>query len=102
MHIKSVKMTISKNKIMRFFLMSQGPLNPKNQVPRSKGVTCIPLTDRQTDRQTDTLESDYRVHPFRVSGVFPSTYHHGSALSTCNQASIQFVELTGSMMSTID
>ena len=29
MHIKSVKMKISKNKKMRFLLMSQGSLNPK-------------------------------------------------------------------------
>ena len=35
---------------------------PKNCVPRSKGVTCSPFTDGQThthtDRQTDT-QSDY-------------------------------------------
>ena len=32
-----------------------------------------------THRQTDTHESDYWGHPFRISGVFPSTYHQGSA-----------------------
>ena len=26
-----------------------------------------------------THESDYCGHPFRVSGVFPSTYHQGSS-----------------------
>ena len=36
-------------------------------------------THRQTDTQTDTYESDYRGNPFRVSGVFPSTYHQRSA-----------------------
>ena len=36
-------------------------------------------THRHTDTQTDTHESDYCGHPFRVSGVFPSTYHQGSA-----------------------
>ena len=28
--------------------------------------------------QTDTHESEYRGQPFRVSGIFPSTYHQGS------------------------
>ena len=40
-------------------------------------------TERQTD--TDTHESDYCGHPFRVSGVFPSTYHQGSAQLSLNQ-----------------
>ena len=52
MPIKSVKMKISKN------------------VPRSKAVA---------PEWTDGHESDYRGHPFRVSGIFPSTYHQGSA-----------------------
>ena len=47
---------------------------PKNQVPRSKSVLCSLLTDRRTDRH----ESEYRGHPFRVSGIVPSTYHQGS------------------------
>ena len=32
-----------------------------------------------TDGRTDTHESDYCWHPFRVSRVFPSTCHQGSA-----------------------
>ena len=44
-------------------------------VPRRKSVPCSP----SIDTQTDTHESDYCGHPFRVSGVFPSTYHQGSA-----------------------
>ena len=39
----------------------------------SKGVHCSP----RTHRQTDTHKSKYRGHPFRVSGIFPSTYHLG-------------------------
>ena len=35
-------------------------------------------TDRRTDGHTDRHESEYRGHPFRVSGIFPSTYHQGS------------------------
>ena len=35
--------------------------------------------DGRTDRQTNTHESDYCGHPLRLSGVFPSTYHQGSA-----------------------
>ena len=31
---------------------------PKNQLPRSKGVTCSPRTDGQTDGQPDR-QSDY-------------------------------------------
>ena len=32
----------------------------------------IKISKKKTDRQTDTHESDYRGHLFRVSGVFPS------------------------------
>ena len=42
-------------------------------------MLCSPHIDRHTGRQTHTHESDYCGHPFRVSGVFPSTYHQGSA-----------------------
>ena len=55
MPIKSVKIKISKNKKMRFFLISQGSLNPKIRVlgqkvcPAARG-----RTDRHTDRQTHT------------------------------------------------
>ena len=75
MPIKSVKMKISKNKKMRFFLMSQGSLNPKI---RFLGQNVWSAAPSQTDRQTDT-QSDYWGHPFRVSGLCPSTYHQGSA-----------------------
>ena len=70
--IKSVKMKISKNKKMIFFLMSQGSFNPKI---RFLGQKVCPVARRQTH----THESDYCGHPFRVSGVFPSTNHQGSA-----------------------
>ena len=43
-----------------------------------KGVLCSPRAHRQTDRHTDRHESEYRGHPFRVSGIFPSTYHQGT------------------------
>ena len=32
----------------------------------------------RTDTHTNTHESEIRGHPFRVSGIFPSTYHQGS------------------------
>ena len=74
MLIMSVKMTISKNKKMRFLLMSQGSLNPKIKFLGQK--VCSVARERI---DTHTHESDYCGHPFRVSGVFPSTYHQGSA-----------------------
>ena len=40
-------------------------IQPKNQVPRPKGVPCSPSTDRHTHTQ-----SDYCGHPFKVSGFF--------------------------------
>ena len=48
-------MKISKNKKMRFFLMSQGSLNPKIRFLGQKMCSVARLrTDRQTDTQTDT------------------------------------------------
>ena len=64
MPIKSVKMKISKNKKMCFFLMSQGSLNPKI---RFLGQKMWPVARSQTHRRTDT-QSDYWGHPFRISG----------------------------------
>ena len=46
----------------------------KHYVPRSKSVLSSSHTDGQTDK-THTHESENRGHPFRVSGIFPSTYH---------------------------
>ena len=59
MPIKSVKMKISKNKKMRFFLMSQESLDPKIWFigPKVSSVARVQTdrhTDTQTDRQTDT------------------------------------------------
>ena len=55
MPIKSVKMKISKNKKMCFFLMSQGSLNPKIRFLGQKMCSVARVrTDRHTDRQTHT------------------------------------------------
>ena len=64
---------ISKNK--KLFL-SHVPmiLQSKNQVPRPKGVLCSSDADRQTDRH----ESEYRGHPFRVSGFFKFSFNLSS------------------------
>ena len=67
-------MKIPKNKKMRFFLMFQGPFNPKI---RFLGRNVCSVAREQTDRHTDRHESEYRGHPFRLSGMFPSTYHQG-------------------------
>ena len=68
MSIKSIKMKTLRKK-MCFFLMSQGPFSPKIRFLDQKvcSVAC-----EQTDRH------GYRGHPFRVPGIFPSTYHQGS------------------------
>ena len=44
-------------------------MQPKNYIPISKTV--------HTDRRTDRHKSEYRGHPFRVSGNLPSTYPEG-------------------------
>ena len=38
----------------------------KNQVPRSKNVTCSAVTDRQTDTQTEVLTTE---NPIRASAI---------------------------------
>ena len=45
-------------------------LQSKNQVPRPKGVLCSSDTDRH--------ESEYRGHPFRVSGFFKFSFNLSS------------------------
>ena len=57
---------------MRFFLKSQGSFNPKIRFLGQKMCSVAWL-------QTDRHEIDYCGHHFRVSGVFPSTYHQRSA-----------------------
>ena len=79
MPIKSVKMEKSKNKKKSFFLMSQGSLDPKIRFIGQKVCSVARVqTHRHTDRHTDRHESEYRGHPFRVSGISPSTCHKGS------------------------
>ena len=55
---------------MNFFLRSQGSFNPKI---RFLGQKVCPVGRSRTD-----TKDEYRGHPFRVSGIFPSTYHQGS------------------------
>ena len=61
--------------------MSQGSLNPKI---RFLGQMVCSVAREQTHTDTDTLTqththlSEYRGHPFRISGMLPSTYHQGS------------------------
>ena len=58
--------------------MSHGSLDPKIRFLGQK-VCSVARLHTQTDTQTNTHESKNRGHLFRVSGVFPSTYHQGSA-----------------------
>ena len=70
-------------KIFKKNLMSQGSLD---QTIRSLGQKVCSVarvqTDRLTDRHPGRYESEYRGHPFRVSGIFPSTYQQGSVQYT--------------------
>ena len=68
MPIKGVEKKIWKNKENIFSPYFQRITQPPKKVPRLKGVPCSPFTDRQ---------SDYCGHPFRVLGIFPSSYHQG-------------------------
>ena len=74
-------MKISKNKKMRFFLMSQGSFNRKiSFLGQEVCSVAREHTDRQTDRQTDTHTKVTTV--CTLSGFqefFPSTYHQESA-----------------------
>ena len=54
---------------MGYFLMSQVLLNPKSMF---LGHKMCPVASTQTDRHTDR-QSDYCGHPFKVSGIFPSS-----------------------------
>ena len=49
-------MKISKNKKMRFFLMSQGSVNPKIRF-RSKGVFCSLRSDTHTHTKVNTEDT---------------------------------------------
>ena len=75
-------MKISKNKKMRFFLMSQGSLNPQI---RFLGQKMWPVARSQTHRHTDA-QTDGRTHRVTTEGTlsgfqdfFRSAYHQGSA-----------------------
>ena len=76
MPIKSEKMKISKNKKMRFFLMSQGSFNPKIRflVEKVCPVACL-QTDGQTDRVTTvgTL-SGFQDFSFNLSSRIGPTF----------------------------
>ena len=62
MPIKSVKIKIPRKK--RYFLMSQGSVNP---IIRFLGQKDGSVARARTDERTD-IHNDYCGHPFRVSG----------------------------------
>ena len=76
MPIKSVKIKISKNKKMRFFLMSQGSLDPKI---RFIGQKVCSVARVQTGRQTRkwiqrTPFQGFRNFPFNLSSRIGPIY----------------------------
>ena len=77
MPIKSVKIKLSKNKKMCFFLVSQGSFSPKIKF---LGQKVCSVARGQTDRQTDMKVKTENI----LSGFqnffkhFPSTYHQGA------------------------
>ena len=77
-------MKISKNKKMRFFLMSQGSFNTKISFLGKKmcPADCL-RTHGHTDTQTDRVTTEGTLFQFRI---FPSTYHQGSAQQAQHRA----------------
>ena len=71
-------MKISKNKKMRFFLMSQGSLNPKIRFLGQKMCSVARVrTNRQTDTQTHTkVTTEGTLSGFQE--FFLQRYHQGS------------------------
>ena len=75
MPIKSVKMKISKNKKMPFFLMSQGSFNQKIRFLCQKMCSVARL---RTDRHTDTLSAPFqgfRSFSFNLSSRIGPIYN---------------------------
>ena len=68
MPIKSVKMKISKNKKMRFFLMSQGSFNPKIWF---LGQKVCPVASSHTDTHTDRVTTEGSLSGFQDSYLQP-------------------------------
>ena len=62
MPIKSVKMKISKNKKLRFFLISQELINPKISF---LGQKVWPVARAWTDRQTDSVTTEGTLSGFQ-------------------------------------
>ena len=62
MPIKSAKIKISKNKKMRFFLMSQGSFNPKIMFLDQK---VCPVARSQTDRWTHRVTTEGTLSGFQ-------------------------------------
>ena len=96
--IKSVKIKILKNKKKQFFPHVPRITQPKNEVPMSKGVTCSPRTDGQTDRH----ESDYRGYPFQVfrsfsfnlsSRIGPTTFPYFRSEKLTNNIAFWILEI---------
>ena len=74
-------MPIKSVKIKKLFLSRPGITQPKNQLPRSKSVTCSLRTDTHTDRVTTegTLSGfqDFRIFSFNLSTkIGPKTTKH--------------------------
>ena len=81
MPIKSVKMKISKNKKMRFFLMPQGSFNQKIKFLDQKVCPVARAhTDGQTDGQTDRVKTEdtlsgFQEFSFNLSSRINPTYY---------------------------
>ena len=92
MPIKSVKMKISKNKKMRFFLMSQGSLDPKIRFIGQKVCSVARVqTDRHTDRQTHRQTRKWiQRTPFQVFRIF-QIFHQPIIKELSNKKHIHYI-----------
>ena len=101
MPIKSVKMKISKNKKMRFFLMFQGSLNPKIRFLTQKLWSVARVqTHTQTDAKVNTEGTLSGFQDFFLQPVIKDWPKKSARFSCHNNKSLKLNNLPGHLYST--
>ena len=107
MPIKSVKMKISKNKKLRFFLMSQGSFYPKI---RFLGQKVCPVARSRTDGQTDRVTTvgtlswfqDFFLQPIiknrpNIHRAYTHTHIHNTAHDSIEASNLMLISNTAQL-----